>query len=132
MNIVAKYPPNYAAIIKAIPAVARKRGIIFTYGDTIYCPAGNTRLPLHLIRHEETHWREQQKMGIEAWWDKYLASASFRLDQELMAYQVQYRACANRQERKSVLPHIVKDLSGAMYGGIIGPAEAKRLITKGE
>ncbi len=131
MKISRAYPPNYREIVARIPAVKSRRGIIFTYGHTIYCPGGNTNLPAHLIAHEETHAREQDRIGIQEWWDQYLTDVSFRLDQELLAYQKQYSVLANRAERKKVLPAIVKDLSGAMYGNIIDPAEAKRLIVEG-
>lgn len=129
MRIVAQYPPNYAAIIKAIPAVAKKPGIIFTYGNTIYCPAGNTALPTHLIAHEQIHANEQARMGIEAWWDQYLADRSFRLNQEVLAYRKQYRSCHNRTERKQVLQHITRDLAGEMYGRVVDKQTARELIT---
>lgn len=131
MRILKTYPPNYRKIVAAIPAVKLKRSIIFTYGHAIYCPSGNTNLPDHLIAHEEVHAREQDRMGIDNWWEQYLTDVSFRLEQEILAYQRQYSVLANRDQRKKVLPHIVKDLSGAMYGHIIDKQTAKRRITGG-
>lgn len=132
MKIVKGFPPNYSDIIAAIPAVKMKSGIIFTYGDTVYCPAGNTNLPDHLIAHEQKHIDEQKSMGPEQWWYRYLVSASYRLEQELIAYRAQYKVLQqnhSRVERKLVLSHIAKDLSGAMYGKVIDGKKAKLLIT---
>lgn len=132
MRIVKGFPPNYSAICAAIPAVKSKPGIIFTYGNTIYCPMGNTNLPDHLEAHEATHSLEQDKIGVDEWWARYLRDPRFRLEQELLAYQVQYRVLQSnhsRAERKFVLSKISKDLGGAMYGKIVDTKKARQLIT---
>lgn len=132
MRIVKGYPPNYPDIIAAIPGVKLRPGIIFTYGDTVYCPMGNTQLPGHLVAHEQKHIDEQRAMGPEQWWYRYLVSPSYRLEQELLAYRAQYQVLLERHsraERKFVLSKIAKDLSGAMYGKVIDTKRAKQLIT---
>lgn len=130
MKIKIAYPPNYVDICKKIPAVKLKKSIIFTYGDTIYNPAGNNLDPA-LIAHEEVHQVQQEKMGIENWWKMYLEHEHFRLDQEVQAYRKQslvMRETYNRPMRRKLFKAIVKDLSGAMYGKIIDAEQAKQLI----
>lgn len=132
MKIAYTYPPNYAEICRRIPGVKLKRSIIFTYGDTIYNP-GRGSLPDHLLAHEEIHSAEQVKMGVVEWWDNYLSSPAFRLDEELKAYREQYRVLGryNAKLRKAVLFKISADLAGAMYGKIVSKDEARKLITEG-
>lgn len=133
MKIVKAHPPNYEQIIAAIPAVKSNSGIIFTYGDTLYVPSG-VDIPDHLMAHEETHTVQQEAIGINEWWEQYLADPAFRLKQEVEAYRKQYRVlCQNypRHARRFVLLHITADLAGSMYGGIVNKDEAKKLITGG-
>ncbi len=132
MKVAYTYPPNYAEICRSIPAVKLKRNIIFTYGDTIYNP-GRAGLPDHLMAHEEIHSAEQTKMGVTDWWDNYLSSPAFRLDEELKAYRQQYRVLARygAKLRKAVLFKISTDLAGPMYGKIVSKDEARKLIMEG-
>lgn len=132
MRIAYTFPPNYAEICRRIPAVKLRPTIIFTYGDTLYNP-GRGLIPDHLMAHEETHAREQAEMGIDEWWDQYLASPQFRLEQELKAYRVQYRVAAAlpRHMRKTLLLKISADLGGPMYGKIVDKEQARKLITGG-
>lgn len=132
MHVRNTYPPNYDAIVAAIPAVKGKVGIVFTYGDTVYAPGIRHALSADLLDHEATHYRQQQKVGIDNWWAEYLADKQFRFDQELEAYRVQWRTIAtyNRADRKFLLNHIAKDLASSWYGNIVSSkAEAKDLIT---
>lgn len=134
MKIVKGFPPNYADIVAAIPAVKVRPLIIFTYGDTVYCPHADTNLSDHLIAHEQTHIDEQAIVGPEAWWERYLAQPEYRLEQELMAYQNQFHVLAEkytRNNRKLILSKMTKDLAGTMYGKIIDKKQAWKLITEG-
>lgn len=131
MTISQGYPPNYAAIVKAIPAVKLNKGIVFTYGDTIFMPAG-INLVDHLMAHEQEHIRQQTEMGAEKWWAQYLKDPQFRLEQELEAYKVQYQTLQknhSRQDRRVTLMKIAGDLGGSMYGKIINKEMARKLIT---
>lgn len=133
MNIVKAYPPNYDQITAAIPAVRKNPGIIFTYGDTLYVPSG-VDIPDHLMAHEMTHTLQQDAIGIAAWWDQYLVDPQFRLEQELAAYQSQYKVLLHkhpRHVRKFVLMKISADLGGSMYGKIVDKEQARKLITGG-
>lgn len=128
-KVVTAFPPNYKQICAAIPGVLKNKAICFTYGDTVYNPAGATLQP-HFLAHEHTHI-EQQKDPDE-WWAKYLADPQFRLEQEIEAYRVQYQFAArhgNRDDRRFLLKHIARDLSGPMYGNLLTKAEAVKAIT---
>lgn len=130
-NVVKGFPPNYGEIISRIPAVRKNPYIVFTYGGTIYNPSG-TPLDEAFLAHENTHVEEQRVVGAEAWWERYLDQPEYRLEQELLAYQVQYKYAVqnySRADRRRLLAHISKDLSGAMYGKLITRQEASDLIT---
>lgn len=129
MKIVHDYPPNYERIIEYFD-VAGIPTVIFAYGDTIYSPL-EQNLPDHILIHEETHERQQAEIGPEAWWDRYLTDARFRLEQELEAYRTQYNFVRERYNRafsRRVLKQIIKDLSGRMYGYLVTEEHAKELI----
>lgn len=129
--IYGEYPPNYKAITKTFKIEGRNT-IVFTYGDTLYIPSGN-RPDKPLMRHEETHARQQLAMGIESWWARYLADSDFRFMQELEAYRNQYRSMAELpfENRIGYLNHIATDLAGPMYGDLMTVEEAKTAITDG-
>jgi len=130
-KVVKAYPPNYEEICSHIPAVRKTPTIVFTYGDTIYAPAG-TDLSPDFLAHEETHVERQSNPA--EWWARYLVDVQFRLDEELAAYRAQYKYAVehySRANRRILLTHMTKDLSGAMYGKIITRKEAIALITEG-
>lgn len=130
MEVINEYPPNYKDITAVLQIVGRD-SIVFTYGDKLYNPSGAV-IADHLMVHEETHKRQQGQTTPAEWWRKYLADEEFRLDQELLAYRLQYRFMKSngypRNYRRDVLNKIAKDLAGKMYGHIISRDEAKRLI----
>jgi len=134
LKIEYNYPPNYDRIINRFPSVKGRKGIIFTYGDTVYIPRGKGMIPDHLKVHEKTHIK-QQINGPEFWWNKYLENDEFRLSQEVEAYQNQYNYyCQKDKSLKSqrlFLRRIAMDLSSAIYGNMIEFEQAKKLIKKG-
>ncbi len=116
--------PLYEVVKKQFPI---HTGVVFTYGNTIYAESISTP---GLIVHELTHTFQQGKIGVEKWWDKYLKSDKFRLQQESEAYQNQYQ-CWKRNLEPMIdlmLDSIAGDLSGKLYGNIIKFEEAKKLI----
>jgi len=130
MPIVQSYPPNYKEICQRIPAVKKNKYIIFTYGDTIYNPAG-IQLRSDIIVHERVHIERQT--DPVAWWSQYLVDPAFRMQEELVAYQTQYEyivKCYNRSLRRKLLSAIASDLSGSMYGNMITKEQAIKLITR--
>lgn len=125
MKIIYSRPPNFDIIKKAFPLAARP-GIIFAYGDTIYAPSGKD-LPPEIIAHEEAHGERQLKMGVDAWWDEYIKSVSFRYDEELIGHRAEYaKICeiASRQVRRSSLKLIAKKLSDPLYGNMASMKKA--------
>ncbi len=133
MKVVTDYPPNYKQICKVLPTVKKNTGIIFTYGNVIYKPYGHSEVSKDLLVHEEYHHQQQGK-DIDGWWEKYLADPKFRAQEELGAYQRQYRY-ARRHYAKRVaeplLDRIANDFSGSMYGNIYTKEEALNLIKEG-
>lgn len=128
MKLSKELPPNYQQIAEAFDLIDYP-GVVFTYGDTCYNVQGE--LPDHLRVHELTH-TTQQADNPDAWWDKYIADATFRLAQEVEAYRNQYRYfCQTRKDRNlqaRFLSHIATDLSSTMYGSIVSYLDAMRLI----
>lgn len=126
MKIVIDYPPNIEAIKKV---VTLNKGIIFTYGDTIYNP-DDGYIDAAILAHEEIH-EKQQGDDPAGWWVKYLESPEFRLNQELQAYRKQWRVFSKGKDRNltfKFLYGIAGHLAGAMYGNIISIDEAVKRI----
>lgn len=134
MNIVKGLPPNYDAISKRFKFSSMEAGRfkpVFAYGDILYNPLGSN-ISIDLMVHEETHKMQQERVGgPERWWEFYLDSDTFRLEQELEAYQAQYQSIclhASRNERRFELNRMANDLSSALYGNIIKKKDALALI----
>lgn len=130
MLIKNEYPPNYGEIQIKI-GVDESDLPMFTYGDTIYNP-GNKDISANLIVHEEVH-KKQQGDDPAAWWRRYLSDVQFRLDEELMAYAIQYAFIKRNfktKGQKYFLDKMSEYLSGPMYGDIISYSEAETKIRK--
>lgn len=127
MIVVNAYPPNYQEIGDKFDLSGTP---VFTWGDTIYAPGVNFKLPEDLMVHEQTHEIQQGK-DPGKWWDRFIQDASFRFDQELKAYQNQYKFFCKRHDRNKAfffLDIIAEDLSGPMYGRMISYKTAFKLI----
>lgn len=98
---------------------------IIAYDNEIYC---NYDLPEHLIVHEKTHHRQQEKIGLDVWVEKYLTDNRFRIDMELEAYQAQLNSIKDRNERFKVKQQVLKTLSSELYGYIITYQDAQKLL----
>lgn len=126
MKVVDELPPNYDEICELLgtpPASA-----VFAWGETIYNPSGRA-IPPDLQAHEETHARQQQEVGgPEAWWRRYLDDPVFRLGQEVEAYRVQIRWFQDRGTRLRAWRAAAEQLAGEMYGWIVTPEQARRLL----
>lgn len=131
MKVLHENPPNFAAINSKFNIAGKP--IAFTYGDTVYVPTGHD-LADHIQAHEQVHINQQRNGGTPAWWERYLADPQFRFEQELEAYQVQYKFIlenCNRDQRRKLLKKIATDLSGAMYGNIVSYKQAEEAIKGG-
>lgn len=128
MNILKDFPPNIEKIRKAFPI---QKNTVFTYGDTIYAPGITFTIPRDLIEHEGIHMAQQGK-DPERWWDRYILDTQFRFDQEIQAYQHQYRYYCkfvkSRDIRFEFLKSIAWDLSGPLYGNMISFRDAIAVI----
>ena len=117
MQIVKNFPPNHVQICDAIPA-ARRPGVVFAYGDTIYVPNGKD-ISHHLKVHEAVHGIRQKEIGVEFWWDKYLNDMRFRYHEELMAHRAEYLSMicgqANRNQRRAALKTVAQRLASPLY-----------------
>ena len=129
MKILITNPPNLEKILSAgLSPDLRKT--VFTFGDTIYNPGGNL-ISQALLKHEETH-SKQQGDDPNGWWDKYLKDTHFRLNQEIEAYQIQYKELKKLVKDKNklftLLRLLAKDLSGEMYKNLLSLEEAQDKI----
>lgn len=127
MKIENTFPPIFE---QANNVFALNKDVIYTYGDTIYNPGGH-RLQDHVIAHEEVHMHQQGE-DPAAWWNRYLEDEEFRFNQELEAYQAQYKFFASKEKDRNnlfrFLNTIAGFLSGDLYSNITSKAEAMRLI----
>ena len=132
MRICVAYPPMFEKIAEVFPQ-ARKPGVIFTWGDTIYNPS-DTNIAPQIMAHESVHSQRQGKTvaSIEAWWKRYLEEAHFRLEEELEAHRAEYRSMKSwTQDRNAVareLHTIAARLSSPLYGGLLTYGKARRFI----
>lgn len=90
---------------------------VFTYGDTIYNPAGGN-ISDDLMVHESVHMVQQGKSPDE-WWTKYFHNPKFRLDQEVEAYSAQYKFFCKKKKDRNIqmkfLMMIATHLSSDLY-----------------
>lgn len=127
-------PEIYYALRDAFGADWEK-GLVITYGDTIYSKTPGQFMSADLIAHEETHIRQQTEMGAEAWYKKYIEYPAFRLSQEIEAYKVQVKYLRDntenmtRPERRKRIAFMAKILSGGNYGNMITYDHAFKEIT---
>lgn len=102
----------------------------YAYGRFLYNPSGN-EIQVNLKIHEEVHMIRQNPDPDE-WWDKYLKDPVFRLEEEILAYQKQYKYAKmmikDRNELFKFLNRLANDLSSPMYGSIISKTEALKKI----
>lgn len=125
-------PPIYEECVKRF-GVNWKKGIIFTYGDTIHC-----RFKPHKwkVEHEKVHIRQQEEVGPEAWWNRYFEDEAFRVDQEVEAYRAEIGWLSmyerNIKRRLELIERAVRDLSGPIYGNVLTYDQAKFLLLNKE
>jgi hypothetical protein len=135
MKIKNEKPPIWASVKKLLDF--NEKTTVFTYGDTVYNPAG-AFITNDILVHESVHELQQNamnvlgKFGAFCWWKKFLKDPQFRLAQETEAYQAQYQFVSHqmkdREKLNKYLIHLAAQLSGIMYGRVIGFTEAMRRI----
>lgn len=131
--IFSKQKPLIYTRIKERFNVDWEKGLIITYGNTVYC---KTDINAFKKVHEQVHVVQQGKMGKDAWWDLYLSDDHFRLLQEIEAYTAEVNAIrtntdlTTREQRRSYIDHIIESISGPIYGYLITRKEAKKLFDR--
>ena len=129
MRIIYERPPMYDEIAARFPIAGKP--VFFSWGDVIYHPMGVTISP-HLMLHEAMHGERQIKLGVERWWEAYISSDHFRLIEETLAHQVEYRsllrAAYNRHGRRGALKQVAKRFASPMYGRMVSAAKAKKVL----
>jgi len=127
MKIVRDWPPNIARLRQKFPFITDQ--VIFAYGDIIFAP--KAILTPSLIAHEEVH-SSQQGDNVAQWWDNYIDSVEFRLEQEVAAHRAEYRRAIKTKRGKhktqQILTEIAGKLSAPLYGSLLSLPEAITLI----
>lgn len=122
--------PAIYPIVKFFFPAAEWGNVIITWGDTVYCAKA---LPQPLLEHEALHTEQQLRSKLFGiyWWIRYIASARFRLSQEIPAHRLEYRAAirgnGTRQQAR-YLDVIAGRLAGPLYGNLMTLQQAKREI----
>lgn len=125
-------PPNFETLAKALPG-AKRKGVIFTYGKTIYNPSF-VKMDHSLLAHEATHVVQQTTDGMspEEWWKMYVANPGFRYNEELEAHRIEHQMMArlghSRIARRLALKSMARRLSGQLYGNIVSYHKAMEAI----
>ena len=128
MKFSNQIPPIYFKCKKAF-GVSWDKGVIITYGDTVY---SKKPIPDHLEVHEATHVRQQLAMGVELWWQKYFDDKKFRFEQEVEAYRNQLEFIKKnypRGEYEKAYGFIV-DQMVSIYGKMCTKEEAEKALNK--
>lgn len=128
MEIKHKIPEIYYKCREVFGnAVDWDKGIILTYGDSVY---SKFDIPDHLEIHEGTHIKQQGEYGVEKWWERYFIDKEFRLSQEVEAYRNQHNFLKEkypRQQRRVIMRQIYKDMA-RLYGDMCTEEEAENLL----
>lgn len=129
MQVSDTYPPNYDEIIKKF---SPKKGVIFTYGDTIYNP-DKVDICRSLYAHESVH-ATRQGITPHVWWHSYLHDRQFRYEEELMAHRMEFFVAAHgmkdQNERNRHLSRIALRLASPLYKLGISNTRARKEIAK--
>lgn len=129
VKVEVAYPPNYDEIAKKFPL---KKGVIFTYGDTIYNP-DDVEISRHLYAHESIH-ATRQGITPHIWWHSYLNDTQFRYEEELMAHRMEFFVAAHGTKdlnlRNKHLTYIAMRLCSPLYGLGISMARARKEVAE--
>ena len=98
---------------------------IFALTPDIYT---NYKLTPDLLIHEQTHLKQQEKIGADKWVDKYINNIDFRIEQEVEAYKNQVKSIKDRNIRERVKVWASETLSGELYQNIITKQKAYELL----
>lgn len=134
MLLVEGYPPEpmRTRILDTFP-LARSMRVMFAWGKTIFAANGAVAGP-EKIAHEAIHMIRQGD-DVLGWWERYCADVNFRLTEEIPAHVAEYlflcESDSSRASRRRSLATIAKALASPLYGQMLTPEKAKRLILDG-
>lgn len=127
---ISHEPPPLIDRLRAAFAITDQA--MFTFGDVVHVPSGVRDLPPDLWIHERIH-RRQQGANPLAWWERYLADAAWRIEQEAQAYRAQlttlFAMHADPDERLRHAVALADALASPQYGSAVSFAEAYQRIT---
>lgn len=132
MRVIVAYPPMFEEIAAAFPT-ARKPGVIFSWGETLYNPSGRDIKP-QLMAHEAVHSQRQgtTDASIREWWKAYINDPAFRLEEELLAHRAEFRAMRastkDRNARERELDEIARRLASPLYGALLSYRQARHFV----
>lgn len=91
-----------------------RAGVVFTVGDTIH--AMRFQIPDDLMVHERTHVLQQINYpgGPQAWWERYFEDIYFRFNQEMEAYNNQYKFICQKYKDRNTRAKEMHDLIRAI------------------
>ena len=128
MKTSLEKPPIFDRLQKAF-GVEWGGTLVIAYGDTIH---HLKPLSEDVLIHESVHLARQKHDPVQ-WWESYIRDKEFRFKEELLAYHEQYKFLKDMiRDRNLLSKHLLrlsKDLSGSMYGNVVSPSEARRLIS---
>jgi hypothetical protein len=88
------------------------------------------------MAHEEIHEKQHAQIAPERWWERYIAEPDFRLEQELPAHVMEYRAYCRRHTdqgaRMRCLRELARRLSGPLYAQLLTENRAFTAILEGK
>jgi len=98
---------------------------IFALYPDIYT---NYELTPDLLIHEQIHFKQQEKLGVDEWVNRYIDDKDFRLEQEIEAYKNQINSIKDRNARERMKVWASNILSSKLYGNIINSREAYKKL----
>lgn len=125
MKIFNQEPAIYKECQRVFGVGEWRAGLVIAYDNAIYCYNDLSERP-DIIAHEQVHLAQQNLIGVEKWWEQYLADPAFRLREEVAAYRAQVSFVRMNYERNRAVRLIqcfCKDMVD-LYGGMITSKEA--------
>ena len=102
--------------------------VFFAYDNIVYTKINPLTVEKRFwdyVQHEQVHFKQQEKYGLENWIKQYLSNDKFRLEMEIEAYKTQSFLYKDRNGRAKFIEHASNVLSSPIYGNIITKNEAR-------
>lgn len=134
MLVVNGRPPEpMLTLIDQTFPLARQWKVLYAWGKTIFASNGALCGP-EKVAHEAIHMIRQGN-DVEGWWKRYCQDVEFRLQEEIPAHVAEYlflcESDSSRPARRRSLADVAKALASPLYGHMLTPEKAKRLILDG-